>query len=29
MDVEMQGAFQHLVVDRGAVHSTEVLWRYR
>lgn len=29
MDVEMQGAFQHLVVDRGAVRSTEVLWRYR
>lgn len=29
MDIEMQGAFQHLVVDRGAVRATEVLWRYR
>lgn len=28
-DVEMAGAYQHLVVDRGAVRSTEVLWHYR
>lgn len=28
-DVELAGAYQHLVVDRGAVRSTEVLWRYR
>jgi len=27
-DVEMAGAYQHLVVDRGAVRSTEQLWRY-
>lgn len=27
-DVELAGAYQHLVVDRGAVRSTEVLWRY-
>ncbi len=28
-DVQLQGAFQHLVVDRGAVHGDQVLWRYR
>lgn len=28
-DVEMAGAYQHLVVDRGAVRSTEQLWRYQ
>ncbi len=27
-DVQLQGAFQHLVVDRGAVGVGEVLWRY-
>ena len=28
MDVDMQGAFQHLVVYRGAVRGTEELWRH-
>jgi hypothetical protein len=28
-DVEMQGAYQHLVVDRGAVTVDQVLWSYR
>lgn len=28
-DVELAGAYQHLVVDRGAVRSSKVLWRYR
>lgn len=28
-DVELQGAYQHLVVDRGAVHVDQVLWAYR
>ncbi len=28
-DVQLQGAYQHLVVDRGAVHSDQVLWSYR
>lgn len=28
-DVELQGAYQHLVVDRGAVSSDRVLWSYR
>lgn len=28
-DVQLQGAFQHLVVDRGAVRSDQVLWSYR
>ncbi|HJL46195.1 MAG TPA: caspase family protein, partial [Polyangiaceae bacterium LLY-WYZ-15_(1-7)] len=28
-DVQLQGAYQHLVVDRGAVTSDQVLWAYR
>ncbi len=28
-DIAMDGAFQHLVVDRGAVRSQQVLFRYR
>ena len=28
-DVELQGAYQHLVVDRGAVGVDQVLWAYR
>lgn len=28
-DVQLQGAYQHLVVDRGAVHGDQVLWSYR
>ncbi|MEM9074093.1 MAG: pre-peptidase C-terminal domain-containing protein [Myxococcota bacterium] len=28
-DVQLQGAYQHLVVDRGAVRSDQVLWSYR
>ena len=28
-DVQLQGAYQHLVVDRGAVGSDQVLWSYR
>ena len=28
-DVELQGAYQHLVVDRGAVSVDQVLWAYR
>jgi hypothetical protein len=28
-DVELQGAYQHLVVDRGAVTVDQVLWSYR
>lgn len=28
-DVELQGAYQHLVVDRGAVRVDRVLWSYR
>lgn len=27
-DVQLQGAYQHLVVDRGAVHVDQVLWSY-
>ncbi|MEM9865361.1 MAG: caspase family protein [Myxococcota bacterium] len=27
-DVQFQGAYQHIVVDRGAVSSNQVLWRY-
>jgi len=28
-DVQLQGAYQHLVVDRGAVRVDQVLWAYR
>jgi hypothetical protein len=28
-DVQLQGAYQQLVVDRGAVPVNQVLWRYR
>lgn len=28
-DVAMEGAFQHLVVDRGAVRSDQVMWVFR
>ena len=28
-DVRMSMGYQHLVVDRGAVHTTEVLWAVR
>lgn len=28
-DVRLQGAYQHLVIDRGAVRNDQVLWRYR
>ncbi len=28
-DVQLQGAYQHLVVDRGAVRGDQVLWSYR
>ncbi len=28
-DVQLASAYQHLVVDRGAVHVDEVLWSYR
>lgn len=28
-DVELEGAYQHLVVDRGAVRVSQVLWSYR
>jgi len=28
-DVELQGAYQHLVIDRGAVRVDQVLWSYR
>ncbi len=28
-DVQLQGAYQHLVVDRGAVHVDQVLWSYQ
>ena len=27
-DVRLQGAYQHLVIDRGAVRNDQVLWRY-
>lgn len=29
MNVAMEGAFQHLVSDRGGVHSSEQLWTFR
>ena len=28
-DVELQGAYQHLVIDRGAVRVDQVLWSYQ
>jgi hypothetical protein len=28
-DVQLQGAYQHLVIDRGAVRVDQVLWSYR
>jgi hypothetical protein len=28
-DVRMSEGYQHLVVDRGAVRATDVMWAYR